>query len=86
MRDPPARTAARDKLQLDTEIPGAPPNRRRGERLLPEPTNRKPLSRSVGDGGAQACPHPSLPRKRGRVREGVAGEGYDRRALPIRFC
>src|SRR6266480_7110393 len=39
LRDAAGRAAARHELQLDAEIPGAPPHRRRRQRLLPNLTH-----------------------------------------------
>src|SRR5215471_20906626 len=56
--DPAGRAGGRYELQFDAEIPGAPPDGRRRERLLsrnPCCCRRgamKPLSRAAGEGGA----------------------------------
>src|SRR5205807_6224100 len=65
LRDAAGRAAARHELQFDAEIPGAPPHRRRRQRLLPNwthcglsaqalsrfgPLSLATLSRNAGEG------------------------------------
>ena len=75
VRDAAARPGAGHELQFDAEIPGAPPHRRRGERLLPRTARDRDRS------GTQSGRLPlTLPRRqRGPSLSSRAGRGRLRR-------
>src|SRR5881394_1078707 len=70
MGDASARPGPSDELQFDAEVPGAPPDRRRRQRLRPETAGRGHLA------GTLTRPPAGLRPRLGSLSRD-AGEGYD---------